>query len=269
MTNNDILRASLLDIIFEHRNKAYGAYALRRDYNQRLYIAMGIGLSLVFGLALLGGSAMKGNETVERKERTELTVRTVELPRDQKPEKPKEAEKPKVKIKTAQVKYPVIKIVPDDKADKPLPTIDDLAGKKISTVNVEGTPDDGKVKPKEDPTPDTNTGNGEKLAEDFKGVEIQPEFPGGEAAMQRFLATNLITPEDLSAGEKKTVRIRFKVEKDGSVTGFDILYSGGDAFDKEVIRVCRRMPRWKPAIQNGVQVPVSYILPVTFIGVEQ
>lgn len=49
----------------------------------------------------------------------------------------------------------------------------------------------------------------------------------------------------------------------------EIVQTGGDMFDKEVVRVCKKMPRWKPAIQNGMHVPVSYVLPVTFIGTEQ
>lgn len=270
MKNNEILQASLLDIVFEHRNKAYGAYALRMDYNKRMMLGLLLGIGFVTAVVLLQGTATgKDDHLPVQKERPELLVRTVELPRDPKPEEPKKAEAPVKKIKTAQIKYPVIKIVPDEKADKPIATIDDLAGKKISTITTAGDPDDGKVKPKEEPVV-TNTGNGNEQSEtEFKGVEIQPEFPGGEAALQRFLAASLNTPDDLAAGEKKTVRVRFKVEKDGTVGSFEIALSGGEAFDKEVVRVCRRMPRWKPAVQNGVNVPVSYVLPVTFMGVEQ
>jgi len=67
----------------------------------------------------------------------------------------------------------------------------------------------------------------------------------------------------------RTVQIRFKVDKDGMVSTLEILASGGSEFDNEVARVCKKMPRWNPAIQNGINVPVSYVLPVTFIGVEQ
>lgn len=270
MKNNDILQASLLDIIFEHRNKAYGAYALRLDYNKRMLLSLILGIGCVTVLFLLQGS-VSGNEkeTPVQKERPEMIVRTIEMPREKEPEKPKQPEQPKKAPKIAQVKYPVIKIVPDEKADKPIAAIEDLTGKQISTIDQPGDPYDGTVKPKETPAVTGNGNAEEKPAEDFKGVEVQPEFPGGEAALQRFLASNLQTPEDLSAGEKKTVRIRFKVEKDGTVSSFEIALSGGDAFDKEVVRVCRRMPHWKPAVQNGVNVPVSYLLPVTFMGVEQ
>jgi len=88
-------------------------------------------------------------------------------------------------------------------------------------------------------------------------------------SLKRFLAKNLCTPSDLEDGEKKTVHIRFKVDKDGAVNEFEIITSGGNEFDNEVVRVCKKMPRWIPALQNGINVPVSYVLPVTFIGVEQ
>jgi protein TonB len=121
---------------------------------------------------------------------------------------------------------------------------------------------------------ETGNGNGNNTGPsqtqpDFTANERAPEFPGGPDALKRFLAKNLTTPSDLEDGEKKTVHIRFKVDKDGSVNTFEIITSGGNEFDNEVVRVCKKMPRWLPAHQNGINVPVSYLLPVTFIGVEQ
>ena len=103
----------------------------------------------------------------------------------------------------------------------------------------------------------------------FEPDERNPEFPGGQEALIRFLRNNLYTPEELQVGEKKTVQVRFKVDTDGSISSVEIIQSGTALFDKEVIRVCKKMPRWKPAFQNGSNIAVSYMLPVTFIGVEQ
>jgi protein TonB len=97
--------------------------------------------------------------------------------------------------------------------------------------------------------------------------EKDPEFPGGAEALKKFLGRYLATPAQLEDGEKKVVKIKFKVDKDGSVNTFEIVSSGGFEFDNEVVRVCKKMPRWIPAIQNGINVPVNYVLPVTFIGV--
>jgi periplasmic protein TonB len=122
-------------------------------------------------------------------------------------------------------------------------------------------------KPEDDPgTGTTTTGPSQPV---FVADERDPEFPGGKDALKQFLSRNLTTPGDLEDGEKKVVKIQFKVDKDGSVTTFEIVTSGGSEFDREVVRVCKKMPRWTPAIQNGINVPVSYVLPVTFIGVEE
>ena len=85
----------------------------------------------------------------------------------------------------------------------------------------------------------------------------------------RFFYTHLNTPGELSDGEKIMVQVRFKIDKEGVVSSLEIYKSGGELFDKEVIRVCRKMPRWKPALQNGINVPVSFVIPVTFIAMEQ
>jgi len=273
MTNNEILQASLLDIIFENRNKDYGAYALRRGYNHRLLIAIGTAMSVIL-LFVFISMLEKNNETIVTRDNTPgIEIRQIELPKDnpKEPENPKEVVKPKQAEKIATIQYVnKIEIKPDDQVKVTTPDISELSGKLISTKTTEGNPDDGKTKPVEMPVIDPGTGNNTESASpenDF--IERNPEFPGGPEALQRFLSGNLSTPEELEAGEKKMVQIRFKVDKDGTVSTLEIVKSGGNEFDREVIRVCRKMPRWKPAVQNGVNVPVSYVLPVTFIGVEQ
>jgi protein TonB len=264
MTNNEILKASLLDIIFDKRNKAYGAYALRRDYNNRLFISIGIASSIILSFILI--NALKKNSdgfisTATNKEG--IVIRTIELPVEKKPEThpAKQAEK------KATVKYiSNIKIV--DKVKDPIPTQDSIENKRISTQNQQGKPEDKIV---DKPTNSTN-GSSSTSTEKPREVELQEsaaEYPGGQAALLMFLKRNLNTPSELEAGDKKTVLIRFKVDADGSVSSFEIAQSGGSEFDREVIRVCKKMPRWKPAVQNGVNVPVTYMVPVTFIGLEE
>ena len=146
-----------------------------------------------------------------------------------------------------------------------------MSNKVISDKTQIGKIDDGIPREKEKPV-ETGNGNTTVITQtqpDFHANEREPEFPGGSEGLKRFLAKNLTTPSDLEDGEKKTVHIRFKVDKDGSVNTFEIITSGGNEFDNEVVRVCKKMPRWIPALQNGINVPVSYVLPVTFIGVEQ
>ena len=78
-----------------------------------------------------------------------------------------------------------------------------------------------------------------------------------------------MVPEELESGERKKVEIRFIVSAEGFVTRFEVVQSAGSSFDNEVIRVLKKMPKWKPAVQNGLAVARSYTQPVTFIGVEQ
>ncbi|MEO7922040.1 MAG: TonB family protein [Chitinophagaceae bacterium] len=273
MTNKEILQASVLDIIFEHRNKDYGAYALRTGYNKRLLTALGAGMSAILLLALM--SVIKKNETASvsvKKDREEIIIRSVRLPEEKlkEPEQPKALVKQKpVTLKIAQVKFTPPKIVETVKDQ--MASVEDIKGKIVSTQHVAGDPEDKKVIPLAQPL-ENPVGSGPRVVEnetEFRIHEKDPEFPGGAEAMRKFLARYLSTPGEMQAGEKKVVRIRFKVDKDGSVNSFEIETSGGNEFDNEVVRVCKKMPRWMPAIQNGINVPVSYVLPVTFIGVEE
>ena len=94
-------------------------------------------------------------------------------------------------------------------------------------------------------------------------------FPGGQQAWMNFLNKYLRTPDELEAGQKRTVLVRFAVGEDGSITKFEIIQSGGAAFDNEVIRVLKKMPKWKPAVQNGQNVSVMFTQPVTFMAYEE
>lgn len=275
MTNKEILQSDLLDIVFENRNKVYGAYSIRRGYNNRMLTALGAGMSVILLLIFINGFSSKEESTfVVPADKKEITVREVEILK----EKPKELEKPKevikqkrVEPKVAAVKFttpPVIK--EDNKVKDKMVAITDMGDKKISDKPVAGVKDIGIAKLPEKPVTESGNGTGtEPKQPDFIVQEREPEFPGGIDALKKFLGKNLSTPDELSAGEKKIVQIKFKVDKDGSVTSFEIVTSGGGEFDREVVRVCKKMPKWTPAIQNGINVPVSYVLPVTFIGLEE
>ena len=272
MTNKEILKADLLDIIFENRNKDYGAYALRRGYNHRLLLAIGAALSVLLLFVVINAMSKKNisSAPVTRNARI-VEIKEINL----KQEKPKEPEKPKQQPKqpekiASQKFVSKIEIKPDDKVKEKMPDVKSLDSSLISDKTVKGKVDDG-IPKKIEQTVVTGNGNttGTETESEFKPQEKDPEFPGGPEALKRFLASNLQTPGELSDGEKKVVQIRFKVDKDGSVNTFEIITSGGNDYDREVVRVCKKMPRWIPALQNGINVPVNYVLPVTFIGVEQ
>ncbi len=271
MTNKPIHHSSFDDIVFEHRNKSYGAYALRHGYNNRLLTALGAGMSVILlGIFIFMNRDNNPNLVPPADHEGGMLVRTIELPKEKplEPEKPKEARPQKPAPKIATVKYiSAIKIEKEVKQE--MAAMEDLDGKAIADKDQEGKKADGTVLPDPGPTVSSNgTGTAGPVQPDFTAHEKGPEFPGGAEALKKFLARNLASPDNLERGELKTVRVRFRVDKDGAVNSLEILTSAGDDFDDEVVRVCRRMPKWIPALQNGVNVPVNYILPVTFIGSE-
>lgn len=273
------MQANLLDIVFENRNKEYGAYALRQGYNKRLLVALGAGMSVIALFIFITMNGKNESTAIVKNDKPVMVIKEYVLP----PEKPKEPEKPKVKEvvktkpkvqapaapKTAEVKFttPTIKEI----VKTPMAPVDNLAGKTISDKDKKGEVDKGIATiPVTSPGGEPVTTSGPSTPDpDFLIQEKAPEFPGGQEGLKKFLARYLSTPQELNAGEKKVVKIRFKVDKDGSVNTFEIITSGGNEYDNEVVRVCKKMPKWIPAIQNGMNVPVSYVLPVTFIGLEE
>lgn len=271
MKNSHYPSLSFDDIVFENRNKSYGAYALRNGYANRMLIALGGGVSLLLISTLFFTNRDGHNTGIPVNDREEgLLVRTMEIPMEKpvEPEKPKEARSKKTVQQTATVKYiSTIKIEKEVKQE--MVAVEDLVEKNIGEKEQEGKAADGTVLAEPEPQPGENgTSLSAPSAPDFSAMEKAPEFPGGAAALRKFLSRNLVSPGNLEEGELKTVRIRFRVDKDGSVSNLEILAGAGDDFDDEVVRVCRKMPKWTPALQNGTNVAVSYILPVTFMGSE-
>ena len=99
----------------------------------------------------------------------------------------------------------------------------------------------------------------------FTVVESMPEFPGGKSALMKYLAQNIkYPPYAKEAGIQGRVFINFVVEKDGSITNVKVLRGIGGGCDEEAVRVVKAMPKWKPGMQRGKPVRVSFNLPVKF-----
>lgn len=266
MTSQQLLTADLLDIIFERRNKLYGAYALRKTYNMRLIKALLITIGSSIGL-LLFIQPKQHNPVLDNPIIPEA-VHPITLPKERKLPPPARPTPPAAAKSIAQkIWVDKIKIVTDEKV-KPedMPTQAELSTAAISTANTTG--DIGN----DAPPGVNNTANIAKTQtaeKPFVAEEHSAEFPGGQKAWLAFLSHHLVTPTELQNGERKTVMVRFLVDADGNITNFEIVQSAGAAFDNEVIRVLKKMPRWKPAIQNGHKTAVTFTQPVTFISVEE
>ena len=265
-----ILQSSLLDILFEDRNKDYGAYTLRKGYSNRLSQSMLVTLSIILLVIFIKEmfiEEQRGNP------QNSVFVKDVHIRSFLIPVKPAEV-KPNIPLpnkKMAQVDNANILIVPDDKADKPIKRQDELDTKLIGLVDTDG----------EDPSlappviPSDGPGINRVVApakpvmpeemEPLVKAEEMPEFPGGKDAFMRFMMRNLKDPGYMEDGEKIVVRVKFIVDTEGAIKAVEVLQSGGD-LDAEVLRVVKKMTRWKPGKQNGKFVSVYFQFPVTFIG---
>lgn len=269
MTNKEILQADLLDILFEHRNKLYGAYALRKTYTYRLRIALGVALSTVLLFVVM--SFFNKNKNTDRPDKRDqnairLTQIALSKPDDPTPPKPT----PEIKPRKAEVDYQQFRIVEDDKADHEIVDVTDIQNANIGDQNIEGDKPDDLAKTITQPS---GTGDVAEKNPDETDKPALPtrnaSFPGGTEAWLHFLRRFLQSPEDLEPGQRVEVQVRFWVDIDGGVSKAEIIKSGGKSFDKEVLRVLKKMPAWEPAIQNGNYVAVAYTQPVIFLGVEE
>lgn len=262
MTNKEILQADMLDILFEHRNKLYGAYALRRNYNHRMGIALAISLSAV--LFLLASSFIKKNNggssySLQRKD--SVILRTYEVT------KPTE-EKKKIKVNVQQVQSTNRIVLTKDEST--VQEQEKIAVSNVGTENKTGDiPDDPNKNIVVESEVKGNGNSNQKEPETIVIDERAPEFPGGQAAWISFLKKFLQSPEELESGQRVSVLIRFWVDIDGSISRLEVIKSGGNSFDKEVLRVMKKMPRWEPASQNGHKIAVAFTQPVSFVGVEE
>ncbi|MBL7769534.1 MAG: TonB family protein [Flavipsychrobacter sp.] len=273
MDVNKILSADVLDIIFDGRNKAYGAYDLRRTYAKRMTIAL-IATAAILVLFFVGtvlANKFKGN-----KDKTEMVVQDVELeaikqeePKNEPPPPPPPpppVEPPKVEM----AKFTPPKIVKDEevKEDEKPPEVEKLEETKIGTINQEGIKDEGIVAP---PVSDEGKGVVEapkKVEEDwdktFTKVEIESEYPGGASAWQRYLNKSLRYPQEAQDNEVQgTVVIQFIVDKEGNVSEVQAI-SGPNELRDEAVRVIKKSGKWTPAVQNGRQVKSYKKQPITF-----
>jgi len=182
------------------------------------------------------------------------------------PEPKKEKQKPP----TAEVAYQPPKIVKDYKVKEPLPDLNAIDNANISDKNLAGDkPNDiANSNPNPEGKGDDKVKEPEKIDEPV-GPTREPSFPGGPAAWLKFLQRSLLSPEDIEPGKRIEVYVRFWVDIDGSVSKAEIIKSGGNVFDKEVLRVLKKMPKWEPALQAGRPIAVAYQQPVIFIGEEQ
>ncbi|KIC95913.1 energy transducer TonB [Flavihumibacter solisilvae] len=272
MEPNKILHADLLDILFDGRNKSYGAYDLRKTYNKRMTMALAGAAALllvVFVGNVLANSMKKNNGPIVMnvKDLQLDKVKPVEpLVETPPPAPPPKQEPPRVEIR----RFNTPQIIPDDqvKDDEKPPAMDELEDTKIGNINQEGIKDDGIVAP-----PESDGGKGvvvapvrEETAVDsvFTKVELESDYPGGAGAWARYLNKNLRYPQDAADNEiQGMIVVQFIVDREGAVSDVEAI-SGPSELRDEAVRVIKKSGKWTPAIQNGRQVKSYKKQPITF-----
>jgi protein TonB len=260
---------SMLDIVFEHRNKQYGAYVLRKEENLQLAraAALTIGSTLIVLLISFINAALHKQATYTTTPGVHDIVDIVKI-LDDEPIKitPETPAPPKAK---ASVKNTTIKVVAEQQAstdtfatqeqlrnfDSGATTNLDADANNLGRTDGTGIVEDIDVPAIEKTTPPAF----------IIHAEVMPEYEGGDAGLMRYLAQETMYPErekDLEIEGKALVR--FIVNKDGSVSDAEILRSDSPGFSKEAIRVVKSLKKFKPGIQAGREVRVQLVLPFHF-----
>ena len=290
MDANKILKSDWLDLLFEGRNKAYGAYQLRRTYTKRVVTSLLIVCALllfVFGGGAILGKRNKGNGKILVED---VKLSNVNLPKVVEPKKPEPKPPPTkknpdpVKLEVKKVTPP--KIVPDNvfKEENKVKKVTEIVDTKIGTFDQKGLKTDVVAPPVkvEGPggtgfgRPDVGDGNGQGKGDDDKeytNVQKEAQYPGGTAAWKNYLTRNLRadvpTENNAPSGRNYTVVVSFVVGKDGSVSQVKAENDPGYGTAQEAIRVIQRSGKWIPAVQNGRNVIYRQRQQITFQVTEE
>lgn len=285
--NVDLTSKEWRDLVFEGKNQEFGAYQLRKSSDKRHNLAM---LYVLIGLAVVAAILFSLNmyndyraeiEAAEAKERAEKMsaaqlaqmeeVEEVEEEVEEQRFEQPEIEVPQEVLATVQVTQIAIvdaEEVKNEVMDMEAQQEDNTAR---GVVNQEGSDDADKFQAVaeqvvvKEPEPEPV-----KEEEIFVAVEQQPEFPGGTAALMKWLANNVRYPQmALENGISGRVIVKFVVEKDGSVSGVTLVRGVDKDLDREAIRVVKSMPKWQPGKNNGQAVRCYFNLPVNFKLAEQ
>jgi periplasmic protein TonB len=252
-------KAQFTELLFENRNKNYGAYVIRRDYDRRLLVSTAVTVAF-FLLAIILPKLFGGVvQEISLSENPIDTVRVIEMNLDPKTDTPKSDPPPKTatpKGNTGLAINPVDSnaIVKEDTTDYDPFKIGDPKGTDTTGTIAfnSGTGKDTLTQKK-----DTNV--------IVTVAEVNPEFPGGMAALYKFLKDNIKYPRQALEDEiSGTVYLSFVVNRDGSITDIVPMNKVYGGLDKEAIRVVGLMPKWKPGMMGHETVRVKYSIPVKF-----
>lgn len=274
MANEPSKYQDMLDIIFEDRNKAYGAYVLRREYPKyltRAVIYMFAGLVLIFAapyiLASVAGAFAPQEKPIDIE--VEMGPPPDIDPNTPPPPPPPPVETPPPPVRTTQAFVPPVVKKDEEVKDEKIQDVEEIVKKDvdIGKTDVQGD-DKAEIKDPEPVAPPVVEEKKpapvqEDVVHDY--VEKPPAFPGGEAELLKFLNQNIkYPPLAKESNIQGRVILSFVVNKKGNIEDVRVVKDIGGGCGKEAMRVVESMPSWNPGEQNGHPVKVRYTLPVLF-----
>jgi protein TonB len=273
MARIDLIDNGWVDLVFEGKNQAYGAYQLRKNTGVRnikallvMFAAFIIIALIVYAKVSIENYIAQQNAAIE----TDVELQSLAEKKEVKQEKPDEPEIEKIEVERVKssVAFTVPEIKKDNevKEDQEMKSQDDLAetNTAIGAFTVEGNDETAEVKHVEEKIAEPEPVK-EEETKVFDVVEQMPSFPGGPSALMQYLSSNIKYPVVAEEnGVQGRVVCTFVVERDGSITDVRVVKSVDPSLDKEAVRVVKGMPKWIPGKQNGSAVRVKYTVPVTF-----
>ncbi len=246
------------DIIFENRNKEYGAYKLRKKYNIHLITGLLIGLVLISTVTVTPYLKEKSHGIIKVPPERSIVIRMqkLDIPKDEiapppPPPPPMEPHERIVQPQRYVAPQVVDTIMPEDTTRKLL-TAEEAKTAGPAKEVVSQAPPITEVAP-------------ETKEEPFTLVQEMPQFPGGNQALMKYISDHTIYPNiALENNIQGKVIVKFCVTAKGGVTQVSILRGVSPELNDEAIRVVKSFPKFIPGKQSGIPVPVWYVVPITF-----
>ena len=276
MSQIDLIDNRWSDLMFENRNKEYGAYVLRRQTTARNIKSI-IAVLILFAIVMIYMVAKNAYDDYQKAHMAQTQVTELTALQEQKKEakverkeivKQEKVEQVVEKVKSS-IKFtaPVIKKDDEVRPEDEMKSQDEIMNSKVAVgfANVIGNDESGEVLKAKEMIINEPVKPKEEENKVFDVVEQMPSFPGGMAALMAYLQKSIKYPPVAEEnGIQGRVVCTFVVERDGSVTDVRVAKSVDPSLDKEAVRVVSAMPKWIPGKQNGQSVRVKYTLPVTF-----
>ena len=269
MEANQILQTDILDIIFEGKNKSYGAYDLRKTYNSRVGLALLLMFSLIAFFIIGATIANKSNNSMAVIPFAPDGYTVHNIPPDViPPPPPKPPDEPRNVEKVATEKFTTLKITQDDKVMETPPAMNEMDSKRIALEKVDGKADYGMIPPTLGETgtevflkPEDKKDDADEVK---MVVQIEASFPGGIQKWSQYIQRTILNEiDEFGDSDYGTCVVKFIVDKTGKVSDVEATTMKGSKLAQVAVNAIRKGPNWIPAEHNGRKVNAYRLQPVT------